>query len=235
MKRLRVLALEPYYGGSHRALVDTWAAHSTHEWTLETLPARHWKWRMRGSAMWFADRLKDTPAGRFDVLLTCDMTSVADLRALLPRSLRSLPVVCYFHENQLTYPLSPHDWRDYQFGLTNISSALASEAVWFNSQTHQDAFLSAVAKLLKQMPDFVPPETVDAIAARSTICYPAVDVPSPVDRVERLSADRPVRILWSHRWEYDKNPEAFFGAIFRLLDSGARFELVLLGEQLILL
>ena len=43
MKRLRILALEPYYGGSHGAFLDTWAANSAHEWTLETLAARHWK------------------------------------------------------------------------------------------------------------------------------------------------------------------------------------------------
>ncbi len=44
---LRVLALEAYYGGSHKAFLDGWIADSRHDWTLLTLPDSKWKWRMR--------------------------------------------------------------------------------------------------------------------------------------------------------------------------------------------
>lgn len=54
MPPMRVLALEPYYGGSHRAFVDGWASRSRHDWTVLTLPAHHWKWRMRGAAVTMA-------------------------------------------------------------------------------------------------------------------------------------------------------------------------------------
>jgi hypothetical protein len=52
---LRILALEPYYGGSHRSVLDGVLAGLGWEHDLLTLPARKWKWRMSGAALTFAD------------------------------------------------------------------------------------------------------------------------------------------------------------------------------------
>jgi glycosyltransferase involved in cell wall biosynthesis len=38
-------------------------------------------------------------------------------------------------------------------------------------------------------------------------------------------------VLWNQRWEYDKNPEAFFRIMNRLDDAGYRFRLILAGEH----
>ncbi len=195
---------------------------------------------MRGSAIWLASQLADAPAGRFDVLFTCDMTSVADLRALLPGNIRNIPIVCYFHENQLTYPLSDHDWQDYQFGFTNVTSALAADAVWFNSNAHMHAFLLAVRQLLRTMPENLTADVLPGIEAKSSVQYPPVEIP-PKSDLQKLSgafesdsntkdSDASLRILWPHRWEYDKNPKPFFDALLKLHDSEIDFELVLLGE-----
>ena len=54
VSRLRILALEPYYGGSHRAVLDGLVKRIDADWTLLTLPARKWKWRMRGAAITMA-------------------------------------------------------------------------------------------------------------------------------------------------------------------------------------
>ena len=232
LKKLNILALEPYYGGSHKAFLDTWIAHSRHDWTLFTANARHWKWRMRGSAMWFAEQLAEKPpAGRFDAIFTCDMTSIADLKGMLPPRLRYLPILCYFHENQLTYPLSPDDTPDYQYGFTNITSAISADAVWFNSESHRRAFLEATADLLREMPDFLPVNLVSNLKEKATVQYPAVEPASISTEPQTIDSDKPLRILWSHRWEYDKNPEEFFEVMLRLLDANANFELVLVGEQ----
>ncbi|UCG16894.1 MAG: DUF3524 domain-containing protein [Phycisphaerales bacterium] len=226
----KVLVVEPYYGGSHRAFLDALQAHSRHEFRLLTLPARKWKWRMRGAAIWFADELSHRPAMNTDLILTSDMLSVADLRALLPETYRNVPIACYFHENQLTYPLSEADRRDYQFGFTNLTSCLAADAVWFNSAFHRDGFLSAAGRLLTRMPDFVPTGSLDAIAAKAEVHWPPVSAPpEPLDVEPR--ARWPITILWSHRWEYDKNPEEFFETLFRLNDAGGEFRLVLVGES----
>lgn len=43
--------------------------------------------------------------------------------------------------------------------------------------------------------------------------------------------DRPINILWSHRWEHDKNPDEFFGVLFKLDEMNVDFRLHVLGEQ----
>ncbi|MEM1118680.1 MAG: DUF3524 domain-containing protein, partial [Bacteroidota bacterium] len=47
---MRVLVLEPWYGGSHRRFLDGLVAHSAHEIRTVTMAARYWKWRMQGGA-----------------------------------------------------------------------------------------------------------------------------------------------------------------------------------------
>ena len=59
---MKVLALEPYYGGSHKAFLDGWRAHSRHEWTILGLPAYKWKWRMRHAALTFAEQVRERTA-----------------------------------------------------------------------------------------------------------------------------------------------------------------------------
>ena len=40
-----------------------------------------------------------------------------------------------------------------------------------------------------------------------------------------------MHILWSHRWEHDKNPEDFFESLFKLDEIGINFRLHVIGEQ----
>ncbi|MEZ6055017.1 MAG: DUF3524 domain-containing protein, partial [Planctomycetaceae bacterium] len=102
---MRVLALNPFHGGSHRAFIDGWMRHSRHDFTLLTLPACHWKWRMRQAAIHFARLLREPEYSQqtWDVLWVTDMLNLAELRGLCDSRIRQLPVVMYFHENQLTY------------------------------------------------------------------------------------------------------------------------------------
>ena len=227
-----IVVLEPYYGGSHAAFVDTFADHSIHRITKVTLPARKWKWRMRGAAIWFTR--EDTnwfadPHDHVDAILANDMLSVADLRALLPHDLRGVPIACYFHENQLTYPMAPGQERDYQYGMTNITSCLAADAVWFNSRFHLDDFLSAAGALLRKMPDFVPEAVIEEIRAKADVFPPPVQ--EPAEFRENVRKGDPLTFLWCHRWEYDKNPTPFFDALLSLDADGCEFNLVMLGEQ----
>jgi glycosyltransferase involved in cell wall biosynthesis len=43
-------------------------------------------------------------------------------------------------------------------------------------------------------------------------------------------AGRLLHIVWPHRWEHDKNPAAFFNALYALKDGGCQFSLSVLGE-----
>lgn len=221
---LRVLAIEPYYGGSHRAFLDGLVRHSRHAWAVLTMPARKWKWRMRGAALSFARQL-DQP---FDLLFVTDFLDLATLVGLEPERLAAVPKVVYLHENQLTYPVEREDERDYQFGFTNITTCLAADRVFFNSEFHRREFLDAAHHLLRRMPDQVPGGVREAIAERSAV------LPLGCDLAE-LDLDAPPRegpalILWNHRWEYDKGPEDFFSVLFDLADEGLPFRVAVAGE-----
>lgn len=222
---LRVLALEPYFGGSHKSVLDALGENSRHQWHLLSLPARKWKWRMRGAAIEFADRSAGL-GPEFDIVFANDMMSVADWRALAPEELASLPVVTYFHENQLTYPVPNEDERDYQYGFTNITTCLASDEVWFNSAYHRDEFLSGVDALMRQMPDFVPEGVSKRIGAKASVVHPGIDVPEPASSGRKP----PYTVLWNQRWEWDKNPEEFFEALATVRRRGCRLRLAVAGE-----
>jgi glycosyltransferase involved in cell wall biosynthesis len=193
-----------------------------------TLPGRNWKWRMRGAAPWFATQLASAPEP-CDLIVATSLLDVAHLRGLLPPPLDRRPLVLYMHENQLTYPTSPQQRHDHQLGLTNIVSCLAADRVLFNSGFQRDAFLTAIAGYLERMPDAVPPEVPARIAARSEVlavgldCEPRGAAPEPEPPGRQL-------LLWNHRWEFDKRPDQFAGAIGRLLDAGLDFDVVLLGD-----
>lgn len=226
---MRVLALEPYYGGSHRAFLDGWIAASRHRWTLLTLPPFKWKWRMRHGAVTLAGEVSARLAAgeQWDVLFCTDMLDLASFWGLAPAAAHRLPSVAYFHENQLTYPVRVEEERDLHFGLTNLTTALAARQVWFNSAFHRDELLAALSKLLKRMPDYRPLDAVEGIRAKSRVHPPGIG--SPPARGARSPG--PLRILWAARWEHDKGPETFFAALETARAAGTRFRLSVVGEQ----
>ncbi len=240
-----IVFLEPYDGGSHRAFRRGWSSRSRHRIRSLTLPARFWKWRMRGAALWFADELAAAP-GPCDLIFATDFLNLADLRGLLPRPLDRAPAVLYMHENQLTYPLSPDEAFDYHFGFTNILSCLAADRVVFNSAWHRELFLDALPDYLGKMPEAVPRGVRDRLAGRSGVLPVGIErAPHPPGafapwlggaaasgtdgRPWPRDGDAHV-LLWNHRWEFDKRPELFRDAVLRLDDAGLDFRLLLLGE-----
>jgi glycosyltransferase involved in cell wall biosynthesis len=226
---MRILALEPYFGGSHRAFLDDWWAHSRHNWTVLGLPPFKWKWRMRHSAYTLAEQVRRRVAAgeRWDAFFCSDMLDLAAFYGLAPPELRQIPSVAYFHENQLTYPVRHESERDYHFGYTNMTTALAATRVWFNSAFNRDSFLEALPAFLKRMPDYQPFEAVERIRVKSEICPQGVrEMPS---RGERQPG--PLRILWAARWEHDKNPQLFFDAVKLLRTRGVELRVSVIGEQ----
>jgi glycosyltransferase involved in cell wall biosynthesis len=90
--------------------------------------------------------------------------------------------------------------------------------------------------------------SVDHIAAKSSILplgldlepfdiyNPAALMPlkknEPSSKAAGSANDRQTPlILWNHRWEYDKNPEAFFQALVILAGRGLDFEVAVLGKN----
>ena len=54
--QLDILALEPFYGGARRAMLDTIMRYSRHRWTLLRLPPRRIERRLAAAAHWFAEQ-----------------------------------------------------------------------------------------------------------------------------------------------------------------------------------
>ena len=233
---MKILTLESYYGGSHKAFLDGWQKHSEHEFTLLTLPPSKWKWRMRHGAITFAQQANERVAAgeTWDVLFCSDMLNLAEFLGLVDESVRKLPKVVYFHENQLTYPVRFESERDYQYCMTNITTALAADAVWFNSAFHQDEFLEAIGTFFRRMPDHRPLEVIEKIRQKASVHPPGIEAKRGLVRsVDKTgcTCTRFARILWAARWEHDKNPEDFFAAMKILKDQGLDFRLNVIGEQ----
>ncbi|MEO0974082.1 MAG: DUF3524 domain-containing protein, partial [Pseudomonadota bacterium] len=232
---LRILYLEPFDGGSHAAFTRTLTEGLDAHWHVLTLPGRHWKWRMRGAAVHFALDHREALARPYDVILASAFTPLAELRGLAPTLART-PALLYFHENQLAYPAQARQTaeRDFHFGFTQLTSALAAQRCVFNSDYNRRSFLDVGAEWLARMPDAVPTEWIRRIAERSVVTgYPVLfpadgaarDAPSPEDL-----ALGPI-LLWNHRWEHDKDPESFFAALDALASKGVPFRVIVCGER----
>ncbi|MFQ5655820.1 MAG: DUF3524 domain-containing protein [Planctomycetota bacterium] len=226
MRPLSILALEPYGALSHRLFLEGLRDHSRHRLDIAMLPGRKWKWRMRTAALHFAPLLAN--AERPDLLLVSDFLNLAELEALLPPERRGVPALAYFHENQLTYPLQGHESRDDHFALTHVHALLVARKALFNSAFHRESFLAELPRFLDLVPDIDLRWVLDEVTRRSHVMPLGTDLPA---REPRLPSGRAPVILWSHRWEYDKNPAAFLEAVAALKAKGKAFRVRLLGER----
>jgi len=221
---MKILALEPFYGGSHKDFLEGLIHHSRHEYTLYTMPARFWKWRMRGASLYFSQAVSNP--GDYDLLFATDLMSLSDLKALWGADCP--PAVLYFHENQISYPLPEGEKMDYQFGFTDLTSALAADKIVFNSHFHLRDFQKGLKKFIKKMPDYRPNYALPIIDEKSMVIYPGCHFPL---KESPLVGDETPHILWNHRWEFDKRPEAFFQALYEVKQAGFDFRLSVLGEN----
>src|ERR1700742_3374809 len=101
--QLDILALEPFYGGARRLMLESIIHCSRHRWTLLKLPPRRIERRLAAAAHWFAEQLSRHWVGHGDVLFTSEALNLADLYRVMP-TLADKPAVVYFHDNQLPDP-----------------------------------------------------------------------------------------------------------------------------------
>jgi glycosyltransferase involved in cell wall biosynthesis len=236
---LKILALEPWYGGSHKNFLDHLIRHSDHEFQTVTMAARFWKWRMHGGAVTMARKagMLYEGAEKPDLIFASSMVNLPAFLALVRDRFGSVPVLLYMHENQLTYPLPKGRDRDHTYGYINYLSCLAADRIVFNSQYHFDEFMEALPVLLRKFPDYTHLHTVKQIRDKCEVLHLGMDLAGHDEHVESYSGHpwgpgmkAPI-ILWNQRWEHDKNPEAFFRMMNRLDDSGHEFRLILAGER----
>lgn len=191
---------------------------------------------MHGAAITLAEQYRSREI-KYDAILVSDMLDLPLFLSLLRRETVATPVGIYFHENQLLYPWSPRDGdikkgRDLHYAFINYSSALAADKLYFNSDYHRLAFLEALPQFLRRYPDFQNLGSLSEISGKSSTLWLGTDLRA-FDTHHRSNrgakSDKPL-IVWNHRWEYDKNPIAFFRILYDLLDRGFEFDLALLGQ-----
>ncbi len=234
---MNITLLEPFHTGSHAAWTKELVKHSRHDIDVLSLSGHNWKWRMHGGAVTLARRYLESDQTP-DLLLASDMLDLSTFLSLTRKRTAQLPTALYFHENQLTYPWSPHDQasrekRDLHYGFINYSSALSADTLLFNSRYHLEAFTGDLPRFLKALPDHNEISSIETIRNKSQVLPLGLDLQRfDAHRPEQSDDNnRPPLILWNHRWEYDKNPQEFFQALYSLQDEGVAFEVALLGES----
>ena len=199
---------------------------------------------MQGGAVTLAEKAREACADgwRPDLVLASDMVHLPAVLALSRDWLSDVPVVAYFHENQLTYPLrptppgEPDRQRDYTYATVNYLSALAADRVVFNSAFHLEEFFPgaagpapAVPRLHPRRPTARPAREGERDAAGARPGRPGRRPPRGpgAPRQRARPAGDPVEPPLGVR---QGTPEAFFRVVNRLDDAGERFRLVLAGQ-----
>ena len=73
-KEPSILIIEPFYGGSHKQLVDL-LSQQFNRCAIFTLPAKKWHWRMRTSALHFAQNIPKKHSFRYIVGMVTNIQS----------------------------------------------------------------------------------------------------------------------------------------------------------------
>lgn len=224
----QVLALEAWLGGSHASFLAAWKHGSRHEIRIEGLAPRHWKWRLSASAWEFGRRIPpEVPAP--DLLFVTDYVDLSQLASFLPRDWSRIPRVLYMHENQLTYPLPGDTAPDTSWGFKNILSCLVADRVIFNSNFHRTEFAAAADEFLRTLPRPNPRAELADVLARALTVGPGIDR-ERIPLGPGAPPGSPLRVLFNHRWEHDKDPAAFLAALAAVRRAGQPVEIVALGQ-----
>lgn len=227
-RSLRIACFEPWLGGSHRSFLEEWAKRSRHALDVHGLAPRHWKWRQEASAWELARRI---PADRRppDLLFCSDYVDLPRLIGFLPPAWRSVPTLAYFHENQLTYPVAEGVLPDHGPGFSNILTAIRADAVVFNSEFHRGEFGAAGDRLLRRLPSPNPRAALAAAVKGASVIAPAPDLEG-IELGAGGAPHAPLRILFPHRLEADKDPVSFCAAVRESARAGAQLELLFTGQ-----
>jgi glycosyltransferase involved in cell wall biosynthesis len=226
-RRLSVVYVEPFYGGSHRAFIDSWIAHSRHRWRLVSLPAARWKWRMRLAGIELGEQLARFERAA-DVVVVTPLLDLAHLRWSAGAAWRRARWLVYWHENQFSYPRPRGEPLDRGFVVAHVATLRAGDQHAFNSQTHRRSMITSFREALKELPRELRGAADTRWIRRTRVLPPGVDFagfPVPAPR----EAGQPPRLLWNHRWEADKRPSAFARCVAALAERDLAFRLILLG------
>lgn len=224
---LKIAAIETFYGGSHRVFIDGLIQHSRHKITLFTLPDQLWRCRIKESASEIIQNGNNLE--EFDLIFATSLCNISELKALIGSNCP--PVVLYVHENQHTYPRSTQQRRDYHLEWIDFMNTVTADLVLYNSDFHRNGYHQALKKYIQEIPNTKLSFNywIKRAKQRSITLYPGTD--TPYNQFKQSSENNVPRIVWNHRWEYDKQPHLFLNTLIQCMDAGYDFEVILLGKS----
>lgn len=169
--QLDILALEPFYGGVRKLMLETLIRCSRHRWTVLRLPPRRIERRLTAAATWFAEQLTRHWVGSVDLLFTSEALNLANFHRLMPNLARK-PSVVYFHSNQLP---PAHVPDDNALHLVNLNTATAATEIWFNSLYHLRDFLHRASTIVARHPELSSRNPMPSIAGKAQLMPPPID------------------------------------------------------------
>jgi len=224
----RILLLSGYDAASHKR----WRNQITgmfgdYHWQTLALPPRFFRWRIRGNPLsWLNEPALQE---RWDLVIATSMVDLASLRSFHPH-LTQTPCVLYMHENQFAFPVSKKQSSSAEPQMVNLYSAISADKVVFNSAWNRDSFLEGAWTFLDQMPDGVPDGLIARLRDKSRVIPVPIEDRLYAERRKPYNRDCP-RLLWNHRWEYDKGPDRLL-KLLQVLDQRALpFRLSVVGER----
>lgn len=240
------LILSAYDAGSHRY----WRKGLEEKldninWTVLTLPARYFNWRIRGNPISFIEQYHSELSCEYDFVIATSMVDLATLRGLIP-SLAGTPSLIYFHENQFEYPQSDKQHTSIEPQMVNLYSSLAADQLIFNSEFNRSSFFKGCDELMAKLPDYTFKDLSKRLLKKSSVIpVPIADElfsitelravnteSSAVNNIENSSEkDRAIKLIWNHRWEYDKGPDRLWYFLKELELRGIAFEINIVGEK----
>uniref|UniRef100_A0A1Y1LJP0 tRNA-queuosine alpha-mannosyltransferase n=1 Tax=Photinus pyralis TaxID=7054 RepID=A0A1Y1LJP0_PHOPY len=114
----QAIFIEPFYGGSHKQLIDTLVKYIPNSHVI-TLSAKKWHWRARCGSLMIQSLIP--PISTESVLFCSSVLSLCELLGMRP-DLQKLKKIVYFHENQLVYPIREIKQRDIQFAYNQMTT-----------------------------------------------------------------------------------------------------------------
>ncbi|MGB7156902.1 MAG: DUF3524 domain-containing protein [Tepidisphaeraceae bacterium] len=221
--QLDILALEPFYGGARRQMLETCIRCSRHRWTLLKLPPRRIERRLTAAAHWFAEQLSRHWVGRMDLLFTSEALNLADFYRLMPQLVRK-PSVVYFHSNQLP-DVKAHE--ETPLDMVNLNTAQAASEIWFNSLFHLRLFLNRASTLVRRHDELSGRNPMPELTGKTQLMLPPVDFSA----VHELSLGDTIirnkrRIFVETR---DANMKLLNAALATLTRRKEKFELITVG------
>ncbi len=192
------------------------------------MPGRYFSWRIRGNPLSFLNEYQQELTETHDLCIATSMVDLATLKSIVP-TLSKTPCLIYFHENQFAYPASDKQHDSLEPKMVNLYSVLAADKALFNSQYNRESFCYGIDGLMSSMPDCAPKELSKVIVEKSEVL--PVPLQAGSKQAEKTACSELPKLVWNHRWEYDKGPDLLQEVIRQLNESGKPYRLAIIGQQ----